>query len=38
MKDTTAIQEVQVTEIEDKLTKEIEKKRELERKLIIVNE
>eukprot|EP00347_Sterkiella_histriomuscorum_P011715 403371387 len=37
-KDSNVIQEVQLSEIEDKMNQEIEKKRDLERKLIIANE
>jgi hypothetical protein len=37
-KASSEIQEVKLSEIEDKLTTELEKKRELERKLIVTNE
>ena len=38
VKDSSAIQEVKLTEIEDKLNTELAKRREIERKLIILNE
>jgi hypothetical protein len=37
-KDSTAIQEVKVTEIEEKLSNELSKRRNIERNLIILNE
>jgi hypothetical protein len=37
-KDSTAIQEVKVSEIEEKLSNELSKRRNIERNLIILNE
>jgi glucose-6-phosphate-specific signal transduction histidine kinase len=37
-KDSSAIQEVKVVEIEERLNAELTKRREIERKLIVLNE
>ena len=38
MKDSSQFQEIQVSEIEDRLTSELDRKRNIDKKLIVLNE